>query len=157
MIKVKLFVNNRDVYIPLQEYLDQFHSTVSPAWDEYMDLVNEGLNISSEEEYQLYIKKMNLKKYDFENVKSIYKKLKNSELSQIFDDDILKFVSHLHEFGYFERIGNPELKDWLNIKGAFEPNKDSIPIDEKYSLMDLAKLKNGMNAIKYKLLFAFKW
>ena len=130
-----------------------------PAWNEYMKWVNEGLSISNEKEHQTYIKKLNLKWWDTEMVRKQYKDLQNSEFSQLFDDDILKFIAHLYGIGYFNRIGIPNLSlnDWVNIKGVFKQNRERIPNNEKYSLIDLIPLRNGVNAIKRELLFALKW
>jgi len=159
MIQVRLFKNNEYILIPLQDYLLQTHNEVHPAWNEYMKWVNEGLSINNEKEYQTYIKKLNLKWWDTEMVRKQYEDLKSSEFAQLFDDDILKFIAHLYGIGYFNRIGMPNLSlnDWVNIKGIFKPNRDRIPDNEKYSLMDLVHLENGLNAIKYELLFALKW
>ena len=159
MIQVRLFKNNEYILIPLQDYLLQDYNEVHPAWNEYMEWVNEGLSINNEKEYQSFIKKLNLKKWDIEKVRKFYKNLQNYEFAQLFDDDILKFIAHLYGIGYFNRIGMPNLSlnDWVNIKGVFKPNRDRIPDNEKYSLMDLVYLTNGINAIKYELLFALKW
>ncbi len=159
---IKLFVNTgggTGHYISLQDHLNEHHNEVHPAWNEYMDWVNDGMNINNEKEYQTYIKKLNLKWWDTEMVRKQYEDLKSSEFSQLFDDDILKFIAHLYGIGYFNRIGIPDLSlnDWINMKGAFKQNRQRIPSNEKYSLMDLIPLRNGLNAIKRELLLALKW
>lgn len=157
MIQIRLFKENKYIHIPLPQYLDEYHSTVHPAWNEYMDWVNEGMNISTDEEYNSFIKKMNLRSWDVNSVLEFYENLKCSKLAEVFDDEILRFIAHLYGIGYFNRIGNPELEEWANIKGVFKPNRERIPIDEKYSLMDLVNYRNGLNAIKKELIFALKW
>tara|TARA_R110002051_G_scaffold311400_1_gene385389 strand:- start:56 stop:529 length:474 start_codon:yes stop_codon:yes gene_type:complete len=157
MINVKLYLNNKISYISLEDYLDEYHSKLTPAWNKYLEWVNEGMNINTKEGYIVYTKKLNLKWWNTKMVCNHYQSLKNSNLAQLFDDDILKFIAHLYGLGYFERIGNPELNDWLNTKGVFKPNHENIPDNEKYSLMDLVPFKNGTNAIKRELLLALKW
>lgn len=157
MIQIKIFKYNQNIFIPLQEYLDKYHNEVHPAWNEYMEWVNEGMSIENNEEYQSFIKKMNLKWWDVKKVLEFYENLKHSELSKYFDDEILRFIAHLYGIGYFNRIGNPKLEEWVNVKGVFKPNREQIPMDEKYSLMDLVNYRNGLNAIKKELIFALKW
>lgn len=157
---VRLFVNTgggTGYYISLGQYLEENYSVVPPVWNEYMEWVNEGMSISNDDEYQSFIKRMNLRSWDAKNVLEFYENLKRSNLAEIFDDEILKFIAHLYGIGYFNRIGNPKLEEWVNIKGVFKPNRERIPIDEKYSLMDLANYRNGLNAIKQELIFALKW
>ena len=157
MANIKLFRNGEYVLLTIQKYLNEYHSELSPSWHEYMTWVNEGMNIGNDKEYASFTKKLNLKFWNLEKVLQFYEDAKKSELGLLFDDDILKFFAHLYGLGYFDRVGNPKLQDWIKIKGVFKPNRDNIPLDEKYSLLDLVYLKNGVNAIKNDLLFALKW
>lgn len=153
---IKLLRGQEFIYISLEDYVNQYHVELNLAWNEYLELINEGMNVKNDVDYENYLKKLNLKKYDFEKVNKTHKDLKKSEYSNIFDDEILKFLSHLYELGYFNRIENPDLKKWLATKNIFQQNREKIPINEGFSIMDLIPLKNGTNAIKNTLLFALK-
>ncbi len=158
---VKVYINTGGGgrrYMSLQRYLDEYHSSPPCGWeDDIKDIVERGMNIQSEEEYEAYIKKMNLRSWDVEGVRKFYRDLCESKLAKIFDDDILKYLAHAYGEGYFRRIGNPNMEEWINTKGVLKPNRDKIPENEKYSLMDLVKLRNGMNAVRHELLFTSKW
>lgn len=156
-VMVKIYRNNKYILISLEEYVNEYHSELHYSWNEYQSWIDEGMNLDNDKDYGQYIKKLNLKKYDYKRVNQIYQDLKQSKFARILDDEILKFISQLYELGYFERIGNPDLEIWLNTKNIFKPNHDKIPADVGFSLMDLIPLKNGINAFKNTLLFAFKW
>jgi hypothetical protein len=157
MTSVRLYRNNEVVKVPLREYILQFHFKINPAWNEYLIWINEGMNIQSTEDYNSFIKKLNLNGYDFKRMKVRFDELRKNRILVKLDNDVLKFISHLYELGYFERIGNPELLGWLNTKGIFEPKREQIPQDEMFSILELLKFEYGLNAVKNHLLFALKW
>ena len=154
---IRIYRNSKDIFISLEEYVNQYHSELHYSWKEYQSWINEGMNISSEEVYENYLKMLNLKKYNYKEVVKMYQELKKTRYAEFLDDEILKFISQLYELGYFARLGNSDLDTWLNTKNVFQPNRHEIPIDEGFSLMDLIPLKNGINAFKNTLLFALNW
>ena len=150
---IKIFKNNEYKYISLQEYINEFHSSINQSWYQYLELINEGMNIDND--YKIFLKKMNLKKYNFSYVNKKHQNLKSSGISEYLDDDILKFISHLFEIGYFKRIGQPDLCSWLKTRNVFSPNRGKI--NGGYSIMELIILENGNYAVKNILLNALKW
>lgn len=166
MIKVRKLVGTEYIYITLQDALKKYHQNPPEGWFEYIKgWVNEGMNIHTEEAYNKYLKKMNLKWFYYEKVNRLYQNLKKSKYNDMFDDDILRYISHIYGLGYFERtnyeidINNPDLDKFLNTKNIFSSSyvKSQLEEYEKYSLMDLLPLKNGMNAIRRELLSSSKW
>jgi hypothetical protein len=82
VVKVKIFRDNSYATITLQEYVDEFCKVAPEGWAEGFDeYINAGLNISNEEEYKKYLKKMNLKWFDYFNVKNLYENLKKTRYS----------------------------------------------------------------------------
>jgi hypothetical protein len=165
MIKVlKHIGGGKSIYISLEQYVDEYCKEAPEGWNQYIDnWVNEGMCISNKNEYESFLKKTNLKWFDYEKVNTLYQSLKNSQYNEMFEDDILRYIAYIYGLGYFNRINyyvdiqNPNLDSWLNIKNVFKPNRDKIPIDEGFSLKDLVTLKNGNNAIKHQLIFSSKW
>lgn len=166
MIKVKIYNQGKDEYISLEDSLIKYYQNPPEGWVEYIDgWVNEGISIRNIKEYESYLKKLNLKWFDYEKVKTLYQSLKQSMYNQMFDDDILRYLAHIYGLGYFERTGfeidiiNPDLDKFLNTKDVFKSNyvKSQLSEEEHYSLMDLLPLKYGMNAIRRELLFSSKW
>jgi hypothetical protein len=158
MRKVLIHIGGgKSIYVSLQDAVNKYDSELHFSWNEYQLWIDEGMNLSNDEDYKNYIKKLNLKKYDYKEVNNTYQDLKKSKFAEFLDDEILRFISHLYELGYFSRIGNPDLETWLNTKNVFQPNHDKISADEGYSLMDLIPLRNGINAFKNTLLLALKW
>ncbi len=153
---VRVFRNNHYEYISLEEYVEIYHNSLNQSWFRYMDLIDEGMSLD-EGNYKSFIEKMNLKRYDSSFVCRKYDSLKNSEISQYFDNEVLKFLSHLYELGYFKRIGNPSLLEWISTKNVFSPKANLVKEDEGYSILDLVPIRNGDIAIKNTLLNALKW
>ena len=162
--KVKVYKDNNYASISLREYVDEFCKEAPQGWFEDIDeYINAGLDISNDAEYKQYLKKMNLKWFDYEKVNILYRNLKKTGCGEILEDDVLRYLAHIYGLGYFERINyeidihNPNLDDWLKIKNVFKPNRDKIPEDEGYSLIDLVPFRNGMNAIRKELTFSSRW
>lgn len=161
---IRIYKNKEYIFTSLQQYVDEYCKDAPEGWFEYIeDWVNEGMNIKTDEDYKKYLKKMNLKWFDYEKVTSLYVHLKKSKYNKMFDDDILRYIAHIYGLEYFRRINydldtnNPNLDLWLNTKNIFKPNQDKIPDGEGFSLMELFSIKNGNNAIRYQLLFSSKW
>jgi len=122
-----------------------------------MSLVEEGRNLTNDIDEEKYCEKLNLKSYDAKSVNERFKILKKSVYAENLGDEVLEYVSHLYELGYFDRIGNPKFDEWLALKNIFEPNRETIPKDTGFSLLDLIPLENGIHAIRNNLLMALKW
>lgn len=167
MIRVKKYTGGgKHIFISLQEALNIYNNEAPEGWFKYIEeWVNEGMNINNNEEYQKYLKKMNLKWFNYEKVNTLYESLKMSKYNEMFEDDILKYVAHIYGLGFFERtnydidINYPDLDRFLNTNNVFSSYhvRGLFQDDEKYSLMDLLPLKFGMNAIRRELLFSSKW
>lgn len=166
MIKVKINNDGVDEFITLLEYLIRYHQTAPEGWFNYIDgCVSDGMSITNANEYEAYLRRLNLKWFDYERVNKLYRSLKRSRYNDMLDDDVLKYISHIYGLGCFERINykmdiqNPNLDILLNTKNIFQSHsvRNQLSIDEKYSLMDLLPLKNGMNAIRKELLLSSKW
>jgi hypothetical protein len=154
---VKVYRNNDYVFLSLQDYVNQYHTELHPSWIEYQSWIDEGMSLNNDQDYQQYINKLNLKKYDYVRVNQMYQDLTRSKFAKFLDKEILKYISQLYELGYFNRIGNPDLETWFNTKNVFEPHREKISADEGFSLLELLPLKNGSHALKNTLLFALKW
>ncbi len=161
---LRVYKNRESVLIPLKQYAEEYCKEAPEGWYQYIEeWVKVGMNINNEREYDEYLKKMNLRWFDYEKVNVLYEHLKKSNYNEMFEDDILRYLAHIYGLGYFQRIKyeidvfNPNLDTWLNIKNVFKPNRDNIPKDEGFSLIDLLPLKYGMNAIRHQLIFSSKW
>ena len=101
-------------------------------------------------------------KFNYIEIKRFYDVLKKSKYNEMFDDDILKYISYIRELGFYEIIGykldkdNPDLDEWFNSKNAFTYSLTDEELKNAYSMMDLLPLKFGMNAIREQLLKAQK-
>ena len=155
------------MYRSLQESLLQYHQKPPEGWFDYINgWVSEGLRIKNDEDYRKFaLHSFILEHFDYKSVQQLYYSLKQSKYNQMFDDDILRYLSHIYGLGYFERthyeidIYNPDLDNFLNTKNVFRSRyeRSLLSEDEGYSLMDLLPLKNGMNAIRRELLWSSKW
>lgn len=150
---VRVFRNNNYQNISLQEYLDIYHSNLLKDWEDFYFYVKKAFDVDDEESIKVFLLEMNLRKFDFILMKKKYDFLKFNEKMSVFDDDILRFISFLYGFGYFERIGNPDLIQWLNSKNLTPPSDEQ----SDYSLLEVNKLRNGGNAVRHKLLTTLSW
>jgi hypothetical protein len=167
MKKVKKYIGDgKHIFISLQEALNIYNKEAPEGWFDYIEgWVNEGLKIKNEEEYQKYLKKMNLKWFNYEKVNTLYQSLKLSKYNKMLEDDVLRYIAHIYGLGYFERtnyeinISNPDLDRFLNTNNVFSSNyvKGLFQEDEMYSILDLLSLNHGMNAIRKELLLSSKW
>lgn len=167
MIRVKKYTGDgKYIFISLQEALNTYNKEAPEGWFNYIEgCVNEGMSVNNTEEYENYLKKMNLKWFNYEKVNTLYQSLKMSKYNKMFEDDILRYVAHIYGLGYFERtnydidITNPDLDKFLNTNNVFSSYhvRGLLQADEMYSLMDLLPLTFGMNAIRTELLFSSKW
>lgn len=146
-------LNNEYCFVTLQEYLNIYHSELSSDWGKFMLYVSKAFAIKGEDSFQEFLFEMNLNTFDYVLMKEKYNMLKSSQEMALFDDDIVKFISYLYGFGYFERIGTPNLNTWLNAKNLNRPFNES----GEYSLLEVIDLKNGGNAIRHKLLSSLNW
>jgi hypothetical protein len=166
MIKVKEFINNKWVYITLQELCYKYDKEAPKGWfQEIEEIVDSAMNIKTQKEYEDYFNKYSFRKFDNNELKKFYEVLKKSKYSKMFDDDILKYIAYIRECHFFDMINydlnkdNPDLDKWLNTKCPFcsEYARAQSKEDEIYSIMDLLPLVNGMNAIRSQMLKANKW
>ena len=153
---VRVFKNNKLILIPLEEYVRVYHSKVEDWWDETQRLINAGIELRGD--HEKYFQHLYTSTYNSSNVKKKYLELLNSEIGTVLDSEVLKFIAHLYELGYFSRIGNPNIEDWLNTKNVFhERDRHKIPDGVGFSFMDLLEFPNGMNAFKNSLIESMKW
>jgi len=166
MLDVLVFKNGSVIKLPLDEFLDEYHQNPPEGWhEELKEFVNVSLSISNEQELNQFLSKMNLRWFNYKNVKLLYQNLKNSNYSSILEDDILRYISFLYGLGCFERMNiqidekDPDLDPILKPKFLFHPMsvKNQISEDNMFSILDLIPLKNGMNAIRSELIKAKKW
>lgn len=166
MIKVLLFKDGLKVELPLEEFLLEYHEKAPEGWlEEISQHVDLSLKIENEEELNQFLNTLNLKWFNYKKVKTLYNNLKNSRYNNIFDDDILRYISFLFGIGCFERMNieidyeNPNLDSILNTKFIFHPKNEKNQISKMnmFSILDLLPLKNGMNAIRSELIKARKW
>lgn len=152
MVKqAKIYRNNKYILIPLEEFLEQYHSKIKNGWHQVQGYVNEAFNIKTQENYNAFLKEF--PEFDYNRMHEMYERIK-IDLS-FFDDDILKFIAFITALGYFEKIGNPSLDVWINADNFNKPF-EQCEKDEGYSLLDILPLKYGTNAIRNDLLSAWK-
>lgn len=172
MIKVLSNLGNGQYgYISLQDSLIKHYKTAPEGWFlGIKDYVDEAMNIKNEKDYENYLRNNSFvkmlinsgQKFDYLEIKRFYEVLKKSKYAQLFDDDILKYISYIRELSFFEIIGyeldknNPNLDDWFNSKNAFKYGLTEEELKNAYSMMDLLPLQYGMNAIRGYLLKAQK-
>ncbi len=126
MIKVKKLVGTEYVEISLQDALLEYHQTPPKNWFEDIEIIiNKGLEINDNESCKAFLKKTNLGWFDYKSVNTLYQNFKKSKYNDMFDDDILRFISYIYGLGYFERtnfemdVNKPNLEKWLNTKNVF--------------------------------------
>ncbi len=167
MIKVKDYINGEWVYLTLQDLCERYDKTAPEGWFLLIeDWIDGAMNIKSEYEYEEFIAKnetLGLRgKFDYKELKRFYEVLKESKYGQMFDDDILKFISYIRVLKFFDIIGykldadNPDLDEWFNSKNPFKFGYKADELKNAYSMMDLLPLRYGMNAIRGQLLKANK-
>ncbi|MDR1092168.1 MAG: hypothetical protein LBL79_13930 [Prevotella sp.] len=150
--KIRIYRNNGHMLIPIEQYLEEYHSKTVPDWYNFLDdLVYKAFSIIDEDSYRVFLKSASLKYFDYKKMKDLYEWIK-IDLG-FFEEDILKYIAYIATFGYFEQIGNPSWYVWLNAKDINEPFK-KYNDDEGFSIVDIMGLKYGTNAIKRKLLSA---
>jgi hypothetical protein len=152
--KIKIYRDNKDMLVSIDEVLKQYESKLVSDWNRILeDLVYMAFDIKDEDTYKAFLKNSGLQCFDYEKLQSLYEKIK-TELD-FFDDDILKYISYIATFDYFEQIGNPSWDVWLN---AININKPFDKNDEYggFSIMEVMYLKYGENAIRRKLLSALR-
>ena len=169
MIKVLSNLGNGQYgYISLQDSLLKYDKEAPEGWFSFIeDEIDGALNIKTEKEYREFIEKhkhlgIRNKKFDNKELNRFYEVLKKTKYNQMFDDDILKYISYIRELDFFEIIDykldkdNPDLDEWFNSKNAFKYGLSEEELKNAYSMMDLLPLKYGMNAIRGQLLKAKK-
>jgi len=165
MIKVRAYRNRVYTYITLEQYLKENCSEAPIGWwQDINELINRSLNITNDEDNEYFNKRMNLKQFPYERVKTLYINFKNSRYNNLLEDDILRYIAYIYGFGYFKRadffinIHKPDLDIWLNTNNVLWAwgDKKDLPKDEQYSLMDLLSYKYGQNGIRRELLKSSK-
>ncbi|GHV58774.1 hypothetical protein FACS1894182_11810 [Bacteroidia bacterium] len=155
MVKeIKVFRGIELVAIPIEQYLEQYHSKPAESWDEILEnSVHKSFNIKNDDDYNAFLKSDWLVSFDYVEMRNFYNTIK-IELG-FLDDDILKYIAYIAMRDYFKQIGNPSWYVWLNAKNINEPFK-KYNDDEGFSIVDIMGLKYGTNAIKRILLSAFR-
>ena len=150
MVKnVKILRGDKYILIPIEEYLEEYHSKINDGWWQLQGYVNDAFNKSSEE-CSAFLKY--LPKFNPDKMSLFYEKIK-VELN-FFEDDILRYIAFVAALGYFEKIGSPNLDTWLN---AIDLNRPfDLQEEGSYNLKDLVGLKHGDNAIRNRLVSAWK-
>lgn len=135
MIKVSVNIEGKYVDVSLQEALLRHDKEAPEGWFLFVkDYIDDAMNIKNKKNYEKYLEnnsfvKMITKvrhKFDYLEIKRFYEVLKKSKYNQMFDDDILKYISYIRELSFFDIIGyeldknNPDLDDWFNSKNAFK-------------------------------------
>lgn len=166
MVKVRILRGVEYVDITLQEMCNLYHKEAPRGWfDTIKDIIDNAMSVSTTQEEDAYYARCNFCKIDFKGLRKFYEVLMLSKYSNMFDDDILKYIAYIQQCHFFEKINypidvaNPNLDEWLNAKSPFSSNfaKAQFKEDESYSIMDLLPLENGMNAIRSLMLSAEKW
>jgi hypothetical protein len=120
MIKVlKYHRGGENIYIPFEQYLDEYCKEIPESWVWYCEWLNKVFNIQTELEYDFLARQIQVESFDVSKIKESYIKLK--EDYSVFDDDILRFIAFLSGTSYFSKIGNPTLKHWLNAVDINHP------------------------------------
>lgn len=143
--------------LEFEEFIRLNYSRISDDWKKYMEFVKIAFNADTKDKQDSFIKKMYLKQFCFTKMKEEYHRIIRLDLPM--EDDILKFIAYLYGIKYFERIGNPTLKYWLNSKKINQPFS-SFTGDNGYkgnSLLELTKFELGQNVIRNWLLSTLKW
>jgi hypothetical protein len=55
---IRIYRDNEDIFISLEEYINQYHSELHYSWIEYQSWIDEGMNLRNGEDYENYIKKI---------------------------------------------------------------------------------------------------
>lgn len=152
--RIKIYRNNEYLLIPIEQYLEEYHSKVDPDWERIItSIVIKAFNLSNHDDYQAFLKSTSLHSFNYIKMKEFYMSIYKQW--DFFDDDILKFIAFIYARDYFQKIGNPNLEDWLNAKDLNKPFKEHTG-DESFSLMDVVNLKFGKNAVRNQLLRTLK-
>jgi hypothetical protein len=155
MVKeIKVFRGTEWVTIPIEQYLEEYYSQPTEGWNEVLEnSVYKAFNIKNNDDYNTFLKSDWIISFDYVEMRKFYNTIK-IELG-FLDDDILKYIAYIAMREYFKQIGNPSWYVWLNAKNINEPLK-KYNDDEGFSIVDVMGLKYGTNAIRKKLLSAFK-
>jgi hypothetical protein len=153
---MKRYIKTYSELLTLEQFLEKYCSNLSPDWDNILGGVNEAFSIRNEKDYQEFLRKWRLFHYDYHKMKNFYDQLIKRQVP--LDDDVLRYISFLEGFGYFEKIGNPSIEQWLNARDFNRPFDDAKMKDnEGFSIMEVLHLPNGGNAIRNQLLSSMKW
>lgn len=154
--------------IDLQEKLCIYNSELPKSWVEIIKEVEELLNIKTPKEYEDFLKTYDYYRYFLGDtfispkIRRFYGALKKTKYKKMFEDDILKYISYMYIFGFFDKIGcvldknNLDIDNWLKSNNPFGYSYSKEQLKYKYSIIDLIPLKYGMNGIRELLLGASK-
>lgn len=171
MVKIKILRGDEYKYITLPELCEMYYQNAPENWFLFIaQEIDEVLNIREQKDYEKFLENNSFikmitnagHKFDYLEIKRFYEVLKKSKYNEMFDDDILKYISYIRELSFFDIIGyeldkdNPNLDEWFNSKNAFKYGLTEEELKNSYSMMDLLPLKYGMNAIRGQLLKAQK-
>lgn len=152
MDKLKQYEN-----LKYEEFIRLNHFRITDDWRRCMEFVKIAFDADTEDKQYSFTNEMYLNQFCFTKMKEEYNRMISLDLP--LEDDILKFIAYLYGVRYFERIGNPTLKKWLNSKNINQPFLVSTN-DNGYndnSLLDLTKFELGQNVIRDWLLSTLKW
>lgn len=152
--KVKLFRNNKIVFVPISEWFEEHNKELPIEIKQYYEIVSEIFDIKGIDDYKRI--------YDFLWIDFNYHRilLKYEELEQMnlpFDEDIIKFIAFLFGTPYFGLIGYTTFDVWLNAKDINHPVKNDGEESFDFSLLEAINYKYGQNAVREKLLSTLKW
>ncbi len=152
MVKtVCLYRNNEYTYIPLSEYLSQYHNKLPEGWLDLKIWINRLFESNADNES--LAKEMQVEYFDIKTIKEAFAFLKSKNYN--LDEDILKFIAFLFGTSYFTRIGNPTIDVWLKATDLNHPLKNNDK--GNFSCMDAIEFQYGQNAIRKKLMSTLKW
>ncbi len=152
MVKtVSLYRNNEYIFIPLVEYLSQYHNQLPEGWTDLKMWIDRIFEKNAD--YKELAKEMQVEYFDIKAIKEAFDFLKSQNYN--LDEDILRFIAFLFGTSYYTKIGKPTIDLWLNASDLSYPFKTNDI--GNFSCMDVAELQYGQNAIRKKLMATLKW
>ena len=140
--------------LPYEKFVEKYYPEIKPEWNEQM--INHVDLAFDKNRHEEFLKLWTFKApfFSFERMYNFYDNLKHDTR---FDDDIKRFMAFMAGDGYFERIGKPDFETWIRAQNFDWPFKEDDGNPKVRGLLEHAEIKNGMNAIRYKLLCSTWW
>lgn len=152
MVKsIQVFRNNEYVFMPLGDYLTEYHNRLPEGWLSIIDWLNQVLEAKSDLDCDLLAKEKQVELFNKSKIRKTFNELKKEY--SIFDIDILKFIAFLSGTTYFIKIGSPSIENWLNSEDINKPKKENMD----FSFIDLTQYEFGQNAIRLRLLSTLRY